>query len=593
MTTLAAKLQLFSATETNLAKLDALWRQIEGLVPSGPAFGSTPEYEELCLAFRRILSSLPAIDKFRIEDQLYDHDAAGQMHLDALELDDFAVRVQVEKDLSAQGRQLQEYRLRLQTKRRELVRPRLLTLMNEIDQTLSNLSSVVVGLEISTALTDPLWGRLKEAVTELDTLLGTTARPQRWSDLKRHLHFGKVGDLSDIIRIDWPKVGSLIRAQLYGAHDPVPVEAEDLGMSTEQKQSDHQPIEVFISHATADESLAAALVDLFQSALALPAAAIRCTSVTGYCLRGGADVDERLRREVGDANAFIGIISHHSLRSPYVLFELGARWGANLHLIPVLAPGLGPDVLIGPLSGLHALKTDRDGLTQLVEDLGSELNLDQTAPTTYQRQINRVLDVPPAAPPDTPMTHGEDRTHALSPEAQDLLVTAASDRQNGAIFATQSFAGLSISVGDRLFTEVGNARSEAKWKRAIEALSQAGFIEYPDGDGSLRKVTAAGFEMVDTLRGTDQATPAPHVPPPTPPDLPGTDGILHYPAHWYAAPLPGDENLIDVRRVESAAELDALKASNPMRTWWDTPEQWPGIGTAAIRRVDGRRYSPE
>ena len=34
-----------------------------------------------------------------------------------------------------------------------------------------------------------------------------------------------VGDLSDIIRIDWPKVGSLIRAQLYGAHDPVPVEA--------------------------------------------------------------------------------------------------------------------------------------------------------------------------------------------------------------------------------------------------------------------------------------------------------------------------------------------------------------------------------
>ena len=174
MTTLAAKLQLFSATETNLAKLDALWRQIEGLVPSGPAFGSTPEYEELCLAFRRILSSLPAIDKFRIEDQLYDHDAAGQMHLDALELDDFAVRVQVEKDLSAQGRQLQEYRLRLQTKRRELVRPRLLTLMNEIDQTLSNLSSVVVGLEISTALNGSIVGPTQRG--------GHRARHVAWHD---------------------------------------------------------------------------------------------------------------------------------------------------------------------------------------------------------------------------------------------------------------------------------------------------------------------------------------------------------------------------------------------------------------------------
>ena len=44
MTTLAAKLQLFSATETNLAKLDALWRQIEGLVPCGYSLYSSPYY---------------------------------------------------------------------------------------------------------------------------------------------------------------------------------------------------------------------------------------------------------------------------------------------------------------------------------------------------------------------------------------------------------------------------------------------------------------------------------------------------------------------------------------------------------------------
>ena len=382
-------------------------------------------------------------------------------------------------------------------------------------------------------------------------------------------------------------------------------------MSNEHKQPDRQPIKVFISHATADEPLAAVLVDLLQSALALPAAAIRCTSVTGYCLRGGTDVDEQLRREVGDANAFIGIISYQSLRSPYVLFELGARWGATRHLIPVLAPGLGPDVLIGPLSGLHALKTDRDGLTQLVEDLGSQLDLDQTAPTTYQRQINRVLDLPPAAHPDTPMTHGEDHIHALSPEAQDLLMTAASDQQNGAIFTTQSFAGLSILVGDRQFGETGDRRSEAKWKRVVEELQQAGFIEPPVGDGSIREVTDAGFRMADTLSERDQLaaeiarlttenarlmaelSPAvldPSVPPPTPLDQPGPDGISHYPAHWYAAPLPGTEELIDVRYVENAAELDKLKASDPTRAWWDTPAKLPRLELAPIRRVDGRPY---
>ena len=159
-----------------------------------------------------------------------------------------------------------------------------------------------------------------------------------------------------------------------------------------------QPIKLFISHATADELLAAALVDLCRSALALPPEAIRCTSVPGYRLPGGVDVDDRLRREVHAATAFIGIISHQSIHSPYVLFELGARWGASRHLLPVLAPGIGPDVLTGPLSGIHALESTRDGLHQLVEDLGTELRLATTAATAYQRQIDHVLATPVSAP---------------------------------------------------------------------------------------------------------------------------------------------------------------------------------------------------
>ena len=274
-------------------------------------------------------------------------------------------------------------------------------------------------------------------------------------------------------------------------------------MSNEHKQSDLQPIKVFISHATADEPLAAALVDLFQSALALPPGAIRCTSVTGYGLPGGTSVDEQLRRDVSDANAFIGIISYQSLRSPYVLFELGARWGATRHLIPVLAPGIGPEVLIAPLSGLHALKTDRDGLTQLVEDLGSELNLDQTAPTTYQQQINRVLGLPPAAPPDTSTTNGDDHAIALSPDARELLVAAAKSR-NGAVLIFKLMAGTAINCDNKQFVELGNPRSEAQWKRAAEDLQQAGFIESPEG----WSVRHGGSRCLASSRTLRRARPA-------------------------------------------------------------------------------------
>ena len=392
-------------------------------------------------------------------------------------------------------------------------------------------------------------------------------------------------------------------------------------MSNEHKQSDRQPLKLFISHATVDEFLAGALVDLCQSALALPPEAIRCTSVTGYRLPGGTSVDEQLRREVHAAPAFIAIISYQSIQSPYVLLELGARWGANLHLLPVLAPGIETDALAGPLSGIHALKTNQAGLLQLVEDLRNQLSLDPIAPTIYQRQIDRVLAIPAAAPPDTSITNDEGRAPALSPEALEVLVAATKSR-NGAVLIFKLAGGTVVRCDNKQFSELGNPRSEAKWKQAVEDLEQAGFIESPEGGGSLWKITATGFQMADELSGRDQLaaeiarltkdqlaaeiarltaenarlmealSPAvldPSVPPP-PLDQPGPDGILHYPAHWYAAPLPGTEDLIDVRYVENAADLDKLKASDPTRAWWDTPAKLPRLELAAIRRVDGRPY---
>jgi hypothetical protein len=229
MATLDSALQQFEATEANLVKLENLWARIEKLLPSSPAFGSPPEYEELCLAFRRIPPGLPAIDGFRITDCLHDYDAAGQMHLDAAELGDIEARVSVDSELERQGRELREYRFKLQAKRRELVRDRLVGLIDEVDDILSGLRSEIEGRENNTMATAPGWERLKGAVSEIDTLIGAGSRPERWSDLQRHLHFGMVGDFADILNLDWPAVKKSLTTRLYGKHDPVPVEANDLG----------------------------------------------------------------------------------------------------------------------------------------------------------------------------------------------------------------------------------------------------------------------------------------------------------------------------------------------------------------------------
>lgn len=151
-------------------------------------------------------------------------------------------------------------------------------------------------------------------------------------------------------------------------------------------------IRLFISHASADAELAGRLVDLFRSSLNLPASAIRCTSVDGYRLPGGADTDDQLRREVVDeAEVFVGIVSGTSMRSVYVLFELGARWAVRKHLVPLLAPGAPVGLLGGPLAGLTALRADNVAqLYQLVAEIGDVLSIPPESPASYQSVVERI-----------------------------------------------------------------------------------------------------------------------------------------------------------------------------------------------------------
>lgn len=239
MKTLDAALGQFEATEANLEKLDKLWEQISRLQPSGPRFGSPPEYDELCLAFRRILPGLPAIDGFRISDQLHDYDEVGQMHLDALEVGENVAQITVMNALDEQGRLLREYRLRMQAKRRELIRSPVIKLIDEVDELLRALSPTIAGQEVNVHMSATPWSRLKEAIAEIDTLLGSATRPTRWSDLQRHLDYGMVGDLSDILKMDWPAAKASLQSVLYGQHDPVPVDVADLGEMVAARPDGH------------------------------------------------------------------------------------------------------------------------------------------------------------------------------------------------------------------------------------------------------------------------------------------------------------------------------------------------------------------
>ena len=129
-------------------------------------------------------------------------------------------------------------------------------------------------------------------------------------------------------------------------------------------------LDIFVSHSSADAVLARSLADLLRSALNLLPDRIRCTSVDGYGLEVGANTNERLRIEVREARAFIALLTRNSLASTYVLFEMGARWGAGQYFAPVLAGSLSPGDLKAPLSGLNMLDlASRAQIAQFLENL--------------------------------------------------------------------------------------------------------------------------------------------------------------------------------------------------------------------------------
>ncbi len=148
-------------------------------------------------------------------------------------------------------------------------------------------------------------------------------------------------------------------------------------------------MQVFISHSSKDESIAKRLADLLRAALNLRPSEIRCTSVDGHRLEVGADTGSRLRHELIEARLFIGIISASSMSSAWVLFELGARWGAGKVLAPVLAPGATTDLLKGPLATLNALSCSSSAqLHQLIQNIGRHLRVTPNSPDSYQGQID-------------------------------------------------------------------------------------------------------------------------------------------------------------------------------------------------------------
>ena len=159
-------------------------------------------------------------------------------------------------------------------------------------------------------------------------------------------------------------------------------------LSSRQSQSG---LLIFISHSSQDVKIARALVQLLLLAFEIRPEAIRCTAVDKFGLHAGSQI-QRLKKEIYEAKVFIGLITPSSLQSVYVLFELGARWGARRQIIPLLAGGTKPNLLKVPLRDIHALDCKRwQQIQQLIVEISDALKI--TTRAGYEVGIDELIRV--------------------------------------------------------------------------------------------------------------------------------------------------------------------------------------------------------
>ena len=230
----------FEATEANLAKLERLWDTAQEQYSENRYFETHPEYEDLCRAYGDVLGHLPKIDGWRPDQQPTDLNEIAQNRLDALELDQFEQQdayFSLEESIQAPGLQLREYRYRFDKLRRKMIRETVDGLAREIDLLVASFRETLASDAAANApeppdntpVEAPKFEQLRDSVSQIDTLLDSSVkRSPRWGDLRRHLDFGQLCDLRDIVTTDWPKVRPALMSSLYGEDEPLPVEAEDL-----------------------------------------------------------------------------------------------------------------------------------------------------------------------------------------------------------------------------------------------------------------------------------------------------------------------------------------------------------------------------
>ena len=130
-----------------------------------------------------------------------------------------------------------------------------------------------------------------------------------------------------------------------------------------------------------------------RKAIKLDDIEIRCTSLQGYTFDTGTDIPTEIKNNIKQSSCIvIGVITENSIKSHWVLFELGAAWIYDKALCFKTCSFPSGD-LPGPFSSKLAKNIDKEEeLQRFLEDLSDRINRELNKPSKYNQKLKSFIE---------------------------------------------------------------------------------------------------------------------------------------------------------------------------------------------------------
>ncbi|MCZ4433172.1 toll/interleukin-1 receptor domain-containing protein [Agrobacterium sp. SOY23] len=236
---------------------------------------------------------------------------------------------------------------------------------------------------------------------------------------------------------------------------------------------------VFVSHATKDVPLVAALVDLIEDGLGVPENEIFCSSLPGFGIPAGENFVSYMREQIFQPKVVVLVLSRNYFASHFCLSELGAAWVKGHKIFPVLVDPISyadvKDVLLGTqvirvgndieynwlreTLQAHGLATKSDTkwdikrrafvqkLPALLEELPSP---DIVDPATHQAALDKLVQY------QDELLRYEEQADQL--KKQIALLEAAKDLEAVQVIRAQSTGTENLAKFDSLVNEIASMK---------------------------------------------------------------------------------------------------------------------------------------